>query len=58
MKIEFKGFLPVLSLIFITLKLTGDIDWNWFFVLSPLLFVIVTELIIGVFKFVLENSNK
>ena len=58
MKIKFEGFLPVLALIFITLKLTGHIEWGWVFVLSPLLFVLVTVLIICVFKFVLENSNK
>jgi len=30
------GFLEVLLLIFITLKLTGFIDWSWWWVLSPL----------------------
>lgn len=33
------GFLGILSLIFITLKLTGYIDWSWWLILSPLLFV-------------------
>ena len=28
-------FLGILTLIFITLKLTGYIDWSWFWVLSP-----------------------
>lgn len=30
-------FLGILALIFITLKLTGHIDWTWFWVLSPLI---------------------
>jgi hypothetical protein len=30
------GFLGALTLIFITLKLTGHIDWSWWWVLSPL----------------------
>lgn len=31
------GFIGVLTLIFITLKLLGLIDWSWWWVLSPLL---------------------
>ena len=31
------GFLNLLTLIFVTLKLTGFIDWSWWLVLSPLL---------------------
>ena len=30
------GFLGLLTLIFITLKLTGYITWSWVWVLSPL----------------------
>ncbi len=30
-------FLPILTLIFITLKLTGFITWSWFWVLSPII---------------------
>ncbi|MDD5651209.1 MAG: hypothetical protein PHF86_12470 [Candidatus Nanoarchaeia archaeon] len=30
------GFLGVLTLIFITLKLTHVISWSWFWILSPL----------------------
>lgn len=32
------GFLGLLALIFITLKLTGVIDWSWWWILSPLWF--------------------
>ena len=34
-------FLPILTLIFITLKLTGYIAWSWFWVLSPILLPIL-----------------
>jgi len=32
------SFLSLLALLFIGLKLTGHIDWSWFWVLSPLWF--------------------
>lgn len=30
------GFGGLLTIVFITLKLTGNIDWSWWFVLMPL----------------------
>lgn len=30
------GFLQTLLLVFITLKLTGQLDWSWWWVLAPL----------------------
>lgn len=30
------GFFGVLLIVFVVLKLTGNIDWSWFLVLSPL----------------------
>jgi len=30
------GFTGLLAIVFITLKLTGYIDWSWWWVLSPL----------------------
>lgn len=48
-------FLPILALIFITLKLTGVITWSWFWVLSPIiipvLIVLVCLLVIGAIHF-------
>lgn len=32
------GFLEVLTLVFIALKLMGVIDWGWVTVMSPMLF--------------------
>ena len=39
------GFIGLLAIVFITLKLLGKIDWSWWFVLAPLYLVPV---IIGV----------
>jgi len=30
------GFMSVLTLIFITLKLLNKIDWSWWWILSPI----------------------
>jgi len=30
-------FLSLLTLLFVALKLTGFIDWNWWFVVMPIL---------------------
>ncbi|WP_395060051.1 hypothetical protein [Flavobacterium sp.] len=53
------GFLGVLAIVFIVLKLTKYIDWSWWWVLSPVTiplgFVITLLLIIGIITFI---SNK
>jgi len=49
-------FLSALTLIFITLKLTGHIDWSWWWVTAPMwgglallfLFVIIMFLVIAI----------
>jgi len=40
-----KIFLPLLQILFIGLKLTNQIDWNWFCVLSPSLFLLAVILL-------------
>lgn len=45
------GFCGVLSLIFITLKLTHVIDWSWWLVLLPLYGPVC--LVFGVFLFII-----
>ena len=43
------GFSSLLTTLFIGLKLTGHIDWNWIWVLSPIwipLILVLTILII------------
>ena len=44
------GFLPLLGLIFITLKLTGVIDWAWVWVLLPIWVIpaVFASVIIGI----------
>lgn len=32
------GFVGLLTILFIGLKLTGYVDWSWFWVLSPVIF--------------------
>ena len=52
------GFLGILTLIFITLKLLGKITWSWLWVLAPIwipaalcaLFFLVFLVILFVFK--------
>lgn len=39
-------FLPILTIVFITLKLTGYIAWPWLWVLSPILIPIAIMLVI------------
>lgn len=42
------GFTGLLAIVFITLKLTGYIDWSWWWVLSPLWlpFVVVLSILV------------
>lgn len=55
------GFLGFLTLLFIGLKLTGYIDWSWFWVLSPILlgilFVLILVLIIIYVEYKDENKS-
>ena len=47
------GILTILFVVFLTLKLTGNIDWSWWWVTSPLwlplaiLFAIINVLLIA-----------
>ena len=59
------GFLPLLTILFIGLKLTGFISWSWVWVLAPLWIPIslalgiVVVLFLGVFvmAFITSRSN-
>lgn len=57
-------FLSILTLIFITLKLTGYIDWSWLWVLSPLviplglIFSIIFLVILGDIIYKAIKTNK
>ena len=59
------GFLGLLTLVFIVLKLTHHIDWSWVWVLSPLWlgWVFVTAILfvlalIGIGKTKIKSKNK
>jgi len=43
------GFSGLLTLIFITLKLTDYIDWSWWWVLAPIWLPLVLVVVIGTF---------
>ena len=40
------GFLGLLTIVFITLKLTNYISWSWWFVIAPLWIPVVLGLIV------------
>lgn len=43
------GLIPIVGLIFITLKLTGYINWSWWWVLSPFwIEIILVTLLISI----------
>lgn len=47
------GFLGLLCLVFITLKLTGFISWSWWWILSPFLIPLGFALLVLVVWFLL-----
>ena len=51
------GFLGLLTLLFIGLKLTNYISWSWLWVLSPVWIplVLVLAIVIGYFIFALKR---
>lgn len=52
------GFFGVLTIVFIVLKLTGNITWSWWWILSPLwggiAFILV---LIGIIAVLTKSSN-
>ena len=53
------GFGTVLFLIFMTLKLTGNIDWSWWWVTSPLWIPLLLAVVIGgIGVLIITNRNK
>lgn len=49
------GFLALLTLLFIALKLTGFIEWSWWWVLSPIWLFIL--LLLGIAMAVLSKKK-
>ena len=53
------GFAGLLTIVFITLKLMGVIDWSWGWVLSPLwISAAIGIVLIGVLEAVMRLSDK
>lgn len=54
------GFTGLLTVLFIGLKLTGYIDWSWWWVLSPLWItaIMVVLFLAGVFAIVYATESK
>jgi len=51
------GFVGLLTIVFITLKLTNYIDWSWWWVLSPVLFIIAI-LLGGLLYIIVKPKSK
>ena len=52
------GFVGLLTIVFIVLKLLGKITWSWVWVLSPIWITCVIALIISVIVVILAEVNK
>lgn len=59
------SILTILFVVFLTLKLTGNIDWSWWWVTSPLwiplaiaVLIISLMFMIGVIMLLLKDPNK
>ena len=58
-KTTFNSSLPtLLFIVFLILKLTGNIDWSWWWVTSPLWLPIAAALVIIVIALVFYNTGK
>lgn len=47
------GFLGLLAIVFIVLKLTETIDWSWWWVLSPIWIPAALVIVVGLFSILL-----
>lgn len=52
------GFLGMLCLLFIALKLMGYIDWSWLWVLSPIWISLTLMALIAVVVVLVEYYNR
>lgn len=51
------GFCDLLTVAFIVLKLCGIISWNWFWVISPLIFHWILVIILIIITAIYEAKN-
>lgn len=52
------GFFGILTLIFITLKLTSYISWSWWWVLSPILISALMAFFVILILVIISSSSK
>lgn len=56
------GFLGMLAILFIGLKLTGYVSWSWWWVLAPIwggaAFVLVMTVVMLIFAITLKSMGK
>ena len=54
------GFVGLLTIVFITLKLTGYIAWSWWWVLSPLWvsFALIFAIVVGILLWEDKQNNR
>jgi phosphoglycerol transferase MdoB-like AlkP superfamily enzyme len=59
------GILTILFIVFLVLKLTGNIDWSWWWVTSPLwlpvailFFVLSVLFIAGIIMFIVRGNKQ
>ena len=50
------GFTGLLTIVFVTLKLLGKIDWSWWWVLSPIWISVILAIVIVVIAAMLQAS--
>jgi hypothetical protein len=49
------GFVGLLTIVFITLKLTGFINWSWWWVLSPSLISIAIAIVVIIIAVIIKS---
>ena len=52
------GFVGLLTIVFITLKLTNYIDWSWWWVLSPIWIITLIVVVLVAIVVVAESKSK
>ncbi len=52
------NFISLLVLVFITLKLTGTINWSWWWVLSPIWVPVAFIVLLAIIYAFIEKGNK
>lgn len=48
----------ILTTVFIILKLTNNLDWNWLLILSPTIFIIVLWMLMTLFLDLVRQINE